>query len=530
MTKTAWQSAKLPRFVPLKGDQRFDVVVIGGGITGLSAAYFLKQAKKKVCLLERDRITSGDTGCTTAHLTYVSDLRLSKLIKNFGEQAARLFWLAGETAIHAIESISKSHQIECEFRHVPGFLHAALHGKKDESAALQDEAYQAQNLGFDARFVPAAPLVDKPAIRFANQAKFHPLKYLAGLARLVDGGGSRIYEQTEVTGVEDDPLTVECGKRRVECDYVVIATHVPLMGKAGLASATLLQTKIFPYSTYAIGAKAPRNTLPEVSLWDTSNPYYYLRVDRGPKADYIIFGGADHKTGQIDNEQDSFEDVARTLKELVPPAVIDRRWSGQVIETNDGLPFIGETAERQFAATGFAGNGMTLGTVAGMMARDAVVGHHNPWQELFAPGRKKVRGGVWSYLKENVDYPLYYLKDRLTPPDLSSVREIPRNGGAILKEDGQRVACSRDAEGKLTRVSAYCTHMGCIVRWNQAEKTWDCPCHGSRFSPDGNVLAGPAETPLDPVKHRPAATKKKKAIAQSEKPRRRRSAAPKKGR
>lgn len=497
---TPWESTRLPRFPRLKKSGHYDVVVIGGGITGLSAAYFLKQAGKKVCLLERNHIGSGDTACTTAHLTYVTDIRLSKLVKNFGEQSARAFWHGGATAIDAIEHIAAEHDIRCQFRRVPAFLHTALHGHKNESRQLEDEAKLEVKLGFDARFVKTVPLVNRPGILFSNQAKFQPMAYLAGLAKAVHGGGSVISEDIEAKEFESDPMVVKSDKLEIKCDYLVIATHVPLMGVTGLVSATLFQTKLYPYSTYAIGAEIPRGKWSEMSLWDTSDPYYYLRIDRGTKTDYAIFGGADHKTGQADDTSKPFGDLQKTLKEILPQAEIDLRWSGQVIETNDGLPFIGETADRQFVATGFGGNGITLGTLAGMMARDAVLGYENPWQDLFAVNRKKIRGGAWEYLKENVDFPYYYLKDRLAPAESDTTRDIPRGSGEVVKFEGQRVACSRDSSGKLSSVSAICTHMGCLVRWNSAEGTWDCPCHGSRFKPDGSVVAGPAETQLEPIK------------------------------
>ncbi len=412
--------------------------------------------------------------------------------------------MAAKSPLNAIEAIAAEHEMKCEFRRVPGFLCAPLHENKGEAKQLESEADLARKLGFDARFVDTAPLVNRPAIRFSNQAKFHPMAYLAGLAKAVHGGGSVISEKSEVKEIESDPMRVKCDDLEIDCDYLVIATHVPMMGITGLVSATLFQTKLYPYSTYAIGAVIPRGQLSEMSLWDTSDPYYYLRIDGGTKNDYAIFGGGDHKTGQIADNNAPFQDLKKTLKEIVPQAQIDLCWSGQVIETNDGLPYIGETAERQFVATGFSGNGTTLGTLAGMMARDAVLGRENPWQKLFAVDRKKIRGGAWDYLKENIDFPYYYLKDRIAPAETTATRSIPRGSAAVVKLDGQRVACSRDDAGKLISVSAVCTHMGCIVHWNGAEKTWDCPCHGSRFSPDGAVVAGPAETPLEPVKLPPA--------------------------
>src|ERR1700722_13370728 len=233
-TTTAWDGVRSKRFPRLKKHSHFDVVVIGGGIAGLTAAYLLKKAGKTVCLLERDRLGNGDTGRTTAHLTAVTDSRISTLAKSFGKEAARLVWEAGEASINTIEAISREEKIACDFRRIPGYLHASLTGPGDESADLRSEADLALGLGIDAAYVPAVPRLSVPGVRYSNQAKFHPLRYLQGLARALDGEGSQIHEESEVTGIDAKPLFVRVGDLAVECDYVVIATHVPLMGIAGL--------------------------------------------------------------------------------------------------------------------------------------------------------------------------------------------------------------------------------------------------------------------------------------------------------
>jgi glycine/D-amino acid oxidase-like deaminating enzyme/nitrite reductase/ring-hydroxylating ferredoxin subunit len=498
-TTPLWNRQPVPRFPRLEQSAHYDAVVIGGGITGLSAAYFLKQAGKTVCLLERDRLADGDTGHTTAHLTAVTDLRLRELVGSFGKEQAALAWYAGYVALDLIEQNVREHAIDCDFQRVPAFLHAAIHGRRDETEELREEAALAQELGFDVEFVERAPIINKPGMRIRNQAKFHPSAYLAALAERIDGDGSTIHEQSEVSEIQDDPTTVLVNDQRISCDYVVIATHMPLVGKNSFSSATLFQSKLYPYSSYVVGGKLPRGASPQVCLWDTSEPYYYLRVDEGPDCDRVIFGGNDHKTGQIDDPDECYRKLEATLREVLPAAKVDCYWSGQVIGTNDGLPFIGETATRQFVATGFIGNGMTFGTIAGLMARDAMLQQENPWQELFSVDRKKIRGGAWEYIKENVDYPYYYVADRLKPKRSASTRSLKRGEGEILKVDGEKVACSRDEDGKLHKVSPYCSHMGCLVHWNQPEQTWDCPCHGSRFRADGSVIAGPAETPLERI-------------------------------
>jgi nitrite reductase/ring-hydroxylating ferredoxin subunit len=277
---------------------------------------------------------------------------------------------------------------------------------------------------------------------------------------------------------------------------VVIATHCPIMGKTNLVSATLFQTKLALYTSYVLGARLPRETAPEALFWDTSDPYYYLRIERRPDCDYAIFGGEDCKTGQEADTEQVFHKLERTLHQVLPAAQVQDRWLGQVVETNDGLPFIGESSSQQFIATGFCGNGFTLGTLAAMMARDRVLKRENPWFDLFDVGRRKLLGGTWRYITENVDYPYYLLRDRLARADVESTDDIKFGQGRITKLNGKKVAAYRDPEGKLTLLSAVCTHLGCIVRWNDADCTWDCPCHGSRFKPTGEVFSGPAEDPL----------------------------------
>jgi glycine/D-amino acid oxidase-like deaminating enzyme/nitrite reductase/ring-hydroxylating ferredoxin subunit len=494
-----WRAPVEPAFPPLAKSLGVDVCVVGGGIAGISAAYFLKRAGKKVCLLERDRLGSGDTGRTTAHLTCVTDVRLTELVKAFGRESATLVWRAGTTAVTAIERIVAEHDIACEFRRVPGFLHAALYGRDDETESLREEAELARQLGFDAEFVAEAPIVNKPGMRISDQAKFRPLEYASTLAHFIDGDGSFVHEHSEVSEVEKKPLAVVANGCKVSCQDIVMATEIPLMGKTGLLRASLLQTKLAGYSSYVVSGLLPSGTLPEISLWDTSDPYYYLRVDREPDGDRVIFGGNDHKTGQVNDTEDCYRRLEKTLSEILPKVEIDHRWSGQVIETNDGLPLIGEESPHQFVATGFNGNGMTFATVAAMVIRDAILKKENPWQELFSVDRKKIRGGTWDYIKENIDFPYYFVADRLKVAKSPNADDVEIGQGKVLKIDGVNVACARDATGRLHRVSAVCTHLGCLVNWNDAEQTWDCPCHGSRFKASGEVLAGPAESLLEPV-------------------------------
>jgi glycine/D-amino acid oxidase-like deaminating enzyme/nitrite reductase/ring-hydroxylating ferredoxin subunit len=493
-------SASLPRFRKLDRDEHVDVCVVGAGITGLTAAYLLTAAGRTVAVIERERCAQIDTGHTSAHVTMVTDSRLTELAKRFGRDHAQAVWDSGLAALTQIETTVRERQIECGFARVPGYLHAAIGGDPQrEVDSLQREAALATDLGFDATFVEDVGVAGRPGVRFADQARFHPRKYLAGLVRAITDRGGMIFEHTSAEEFSERPVTVKANGHTIRCDDIVLATHTPLVGNAGIMGATLLQSKLALYSTYVVGARLEKNRIPDGLYWDTGDPYHYLRLDPNRDHDFVIFGGEDHKTGQASDTRACFERLERTLLSLVNDAEITHRWSGQVIETVDGLPYIGETAERQFTGTGFSGNGMTFGTLAAIMAADHILGATNPWAELFEPARKKILGGAWDYIKENKDYPYYMLRDRMAGAEARSIREVPRGSGRVLSLNGQRVAVYRDENGVVLKRSAVCTHMACTVDWNEAERTWDCPCHGSRFRPDGSVMAGPAESPLSPV-------------------------------
>jgi len=484
----------LPRLPKLEENIKVDVAIVGGGLTGLTTAYLLKKAGRTVAVLERDRCAQADTGHTTAHLTHVTDARLHELVDRFGRDHARAVWDAGRAAIEQIHTIVHEEKIECDFKWVPGFLHAPWKSEQPDDK-LGKDASLASELGFEAKLVDSVPLLGQPGIRFPQQAKFHPQKYILGLLNKIPGDGCYVFEQSEVEEFQDSPLSLKANGYTITCDRIMIATHVPLMGNKGLLGATLFQSKISPYTSYTIGAQLPKGTAPEALFWDTSDPYRYLRIDSHAQFDYVIYGGEDHKTGQAARPEESFLRLEKDLIEILPEAKVDQRWSGQVIVSVDGLPYIGETADRQFAATAFCGNGITFGTVAGLMMTDAVCGRKSPWKALFDPSRKKL-SAVWDYLKENIDYPYYMVRDRLARAEGDSVDGLKPGEGKILKLGGERVAAFRSPAGKVTTLSPTCTHMGCFVRWNTADSTWDCPCHGSRFHPTGDVLAGPAEAPL----------------------------------
>ena len=493
-------TAPIQKFPKLERNISVDVVVVGAGVTGITAAYLLKKAGSTVALIDRERVASIDTGHTTAHLTYVTDVQLQELAHNFGNDHAQAAWDAGAAAIDEIERIVREEQSDCEFTRVPAYVHVPVDGSsKKEASSLKKEADLAAKLGFDAAYLTSAPYLNLPAVRFANQAKFHPRKYLRSLVAKIPGGGSHVFEKSAASEFDLKKGRVKVNRNWISFDRVVMATNNPLVGLASTVGATLLQTKLSLYTSYALGARLPSDTIPEALFWDTRDPYDYLRIDRHHGFDYIVYGGEDHKTGQKKKTQKAHFRLWQRLKKIAPEAHVDHRWSGQVISTADGLPYIGENAERQFIATGYCGNGITFGTIAAMMARDWATGTRNPWTDLFAVDRKKIKGAAWNYLRENKDYPYYMIKDRLARAEANSVRELKPGEGMIVGRRGKKVAAFRDPNGNVHRLSPVCTHLGCLVRWNPSESTWDCPCHGSRFKPTGEVIAGPAEEPLPPI-------------------------------
>ncbi len=484
-------------FTPLDQDLDTDVLIIGGGITGVTAAWLLAGEGKSVTLVEREKIGVRDTGHTTAHLTYMTDTRLSDLIATFSRDDAHRAWDGGAEAMKFIADTAAELKIDCGLRKVPGYLAVAEGADaSQESSLLSTESLIARQMGFGTSFVEGDPATLMPAIRFAEQMHFHPLRYIDALASAAAEKGARIFEETAVAEFTGDN-EVKAGSHTIRFRKVFIATHVPLQGNASMVGAALFQTKLALYSTYAVRAEIREGHLPEMIWSDTADPFLYLRVQKEPDGQLTcILGGEDHKTGQEKSAEERYTRLESRLRRMIPGAVPTHRWSGQVVETVDGLPYIGPTSESQFIATGFSGDGMTFGTLSALMFRDWVRGDSNRWEKLFDPSRRT--SACLEYLKQNKDFPIRMITDRLHV-EKGDPADLAPGEGKVLEHEGKRLAASKDQAGALTTCSAICPHMGCIVAWNDAEGTWDCPCHGSRFTSAGKVIAGPAESDLEKV-------------------------------
>lgn len=484
-----------------------DVCVIGAGIAGVTTAYLLAREQRSVILIDDGTPGCGQTGMTTAHLSNVIDARYTEMVRLHGVDGARLACDSHRSAIARIESICAQEGIDADFDRVSGYLF--LSPEHDEEFLVQ-EMDAARQAGVEVEMLRRAPVDgfdSGPCLHFPSQAQFHPLKYLNGVVRAVTRADGRLYGGVRAVKVTGGPLAVveTAGGQQITAKSVVVATNVPFI------DLFAIHTKQAPYYTYVIGARLPAGAVSPALYWDTHDPYHYVRLQRMTNAelggdnadpvDLLIVGGEDHKTAQASDTEERFGALEHWMRERFPAArQVEFRWSGQVMESQDGLAFIGRNpmdANNVYVATGDSGMGMTHGTIAGMLICDLIRGYPNRWTELYDPSRIRA-GAAGEFLKENLNVVAQYAS-WVTPGDVTSLDEITPTTGAIVREGISKVAVFRDEAGELHRRSAVCTHLGCIVGWNKAASTWDCPCHGSRFDAYGRVINGPASTDLGPA-------------------------------
>ena len=488
------RTQRQPIFSQLSVNTSADVCVIGGGLAGLTTAYLLARDGASVVVVEDGFIGSGETGRTTAHLSNVIDDRYTEIERLHGERGARLAAESHTAAITRIEDIVRTENIQCDFQRLDGYL--VLSPEHDERLLMEEQA-AARRAGLqrvDLLRHPPLPGVDRPCLRFSQQAQFHPLRYLAALTDAILKHGGQIYTQTHATAIEDgSPARVKTASGfTVESRAIVVATNTPINDRVAI------HTKQAAYRSYVVGVLVPQESVPLGLYWDTIDPYHYVRLQRySEREDVLIVGGEDHKTGQT-GDTDPHGALIEWAQGWFPMAKAAAfQWSGQIMESIDGLAFIGRNPndDNIYIATGNSGMGMTHGTIAGMLLSDVLAGRSNPWTELYDPGRIRVRAAT-EFARENVNVAGQYMK-WVKPGEVESVEEIIPGQGAILSKGATKLAVYRDSAGKAHIRSAVCPHLRCIVGWNSNEQTWDCPCHGSRFDRYGKVLNGPANTNLD---------------------------------
>jgi len=499
--QSPWSDTVSPLFFDtLKENTQAATVIIGGGIAGLSVAYMLACENEDVVVVEDGAIGSGETGRTTAHLVTALDNRYYRFQLKYGEDLTRQIANSHARAIDEIEKIVRNENIDCDFRRTEGYLF--LH-PNDDPKALDAELEAARNAGLNVEKVVSMPGIgdNSPALRFPAQATFHPLKYLDGLCKAIQRKGGRIYTGTHVKDIDDTGITTSEGYR-ITAKHMVVATNSPVNIKYAI------HLKQYPYRTYAIGALVAKGVVPPLLWWDTGDPeenssippYHYVRTQPyDAQHDLLLCGGEDHPTGLPGSpEENRYERLESWARSRFPVQQIKYRWSGQVLEPMDGLAFIGRnpSAKSLYTITGDSGNGMTHGTIAGILVTDLIRGRENEWEKIYSPSRFHLLKTGGTFFRELASMLINYYKNK--PRETSSVTlaSIQPGSGAILEMDGHKYGAYVDESKMIHLVDAECTHLGCIIHWNNDEKTWDCPCHGSRFSYDGKVMNGPANMDL----------------------------------
>lgn len=474
-----------------------DVCIVGGGMAGISAAYMLAREGVSVVVLEDGELGSGETGRTTAHLANAIDDRYTTIERLHGEKGAQLAAASHTAAIQRIEQTIQDERIDCDWSRVPGYL---VLSPGQELRVLREEMAAAHRAGLtDVTLLDTTPVasIGQPCLRFPEQGQFHPLKYLRGLADAVTKRGGHIYTQTHATTIEGGAIA----RVRTTSGEVVTATSLIVATNTPVNDWVTMHTKQAAYRTYVVGLRIPRHSIPNGLYWDTDDPYHYVRLQPFDQTDdLLLVGGEDHKTGQADDAVNRYARLVAWAHTWFPQAgSFIHSWSGQIVESIDGLAFIGRNPgdhPNVYIATGDSGMGMTHGTIAGILLTDLIRGCKNPWADLYDPARVRITAGM-EFARENVNVGAQYT-DWVTSGGVSSIDDIPPGQGAIIRRGLSKLAVYREKDGQVHQRSAVCPHLGCLVRWNETESTWDCPCHGSRFDSYGTVINGPANTNLGP--------------------------------
>lgn len=493
-TTTLWQDG-FNIHIPGKeiGDAPFDVIIIGAGITGITTGLLLQQAGKKCLILEAHTVCFGTSSATTAHLNTVLDTPYPELIKKFGASNALLMAQGAREAIRMIKEHIRQYQIDCDFEERTGYLYAQ---NEKEDAELQKMLEGMLAVGIEA--TPSAttpvPVPFTTAIRCPEQAQFHPLKYLSALIHQFLTAGGTIREATMVQQVvtKNGMQEVSSTTGRYRAADVVYATHIP-------PGVNLLHFRCAPYRSYVLGIRLEGDFYPDALVYDIEDPYHYFRTARQQGGSLLIAGGCDHKTGHEDNTEQIFRELEAYVGTYFRIHSVPYRWSSQYYEPADGLPYIGllpGNNDHLYVATGYSGNGMIFGTLAARVLRDLITGNDNPYADLLAPSRIKPVAGFSNFIKENADVVQHFIGDRFSVETLEAFAALGAGEGKVVKYDGQPVAAYKDEQGKIFTLDPVCPHAGCLVQWNNAERSWDCPCHGSRFDITGAVLNGPSQKAL----------------------------------
>lgn len=496
-TVSLWQE-DIPVFQPqpYNGSKEFDVLIVGGGITGITTGCLLQQSGFRCVIIEADKLCHGTTSGTTAHVNSLLDTTYDEVEKDFGMKQAQLLYQATLAARRLIQSNLQQFRFDCDYRDCTAFLYA-----KDEEQEKQliSIALKAQEAGVDLSFASDIPLPAefRKSIRVTHEAALHPIKYVYGLAKEFEKFGGVILEEHSYADSRrvKSKLEIETNRGNFYANDLVFATHPP-------PNFTQVQMKFTPWRSYVMAYTTEQMLADDVLVYDLDEPYHYFRSHEVKGEKLIIAGGEDHRTGQMEGQENSFLKLEAYLKTIYPDLQIKYYWSAQYYESIDGLPYIGRMPSKKdnyFLATGFGGNGIMYSQVSALLLRDLLLDRSNDWERLFNPSRIKPVAGFSEFVSL-MGTTLKNWFGKLNPhPPLDSFSELAAGEGKVVSRNNKRIAVCRDTNNQLHAVSAVCTHMGCEINWNAVEQSWDCPCHGARFSPDGKVLNGPATRDLEKI-------------------------------
>lgn len=491
-----WQETAFERNSPLNSqiNKRYDVVIVGGGITGITTALELANSGKNCIVLETHNLCYGTTGGTTAHLNTLLDTPYTVIAKNFGIEKATAIAEATFNALEHIKLNIRIHSIDCGFEESQAFLYAVNEEQAKELTEIHD---MCEDVGLETRYSETIP-VPVPftkAMAVSGQGKFHPVRYVMGLAAAFENKGGHIMEHCRVTGIkeEDNIIKVESDQGIIECTNVIYATHIP-------PEINLLHLRCAPYRSYAMAVRLTSERYPKDLSYDMEDPYHYHRTQVIDGQSYLIVGGKDHKTGKETNTDACFRQLESYVRHHYDTDTITHRWSSQYYEPADGIPYIGTLpghSENVLVATGYGGNGMTYSTIAARVLKSIILKQADNLIDIFAPSRVKPVAGFKNFTKHNFGVLKELISKLTSNGSIHGLADLAPGEGKVVSIDGQSVGIYKDENGSVHTVNAACTHMKCTVSWNLAEKSWDCPCHGARYSMDGEVLNGPASRDLE---------------------------------
>lgn len=475
-------------YQPLQDNIEVDVVIVGGGITGITTATFLKEAGKTVAILESNKVIKNVTGHTTAKITSLHGLIYHDLSQRFGEEnAARIYANANQAAIERIASLVEQRNISCDFQRTEMYVYTEL---MDHLDAVEKEVEDAQRIGLPVSLVKETPLPFniEGAVRLENQAQFHPRKYLLALAEDIPKDGSYIFEQTRALDIiDDDPCVVVTDKGEIKASKVVIATHFPFYDKG------FFYARLYPYYSYALGIRI-KGEIPEGMYFTQDGDEFAIRNQPTENGPILVISGGNHKVGQGGDILVRYKNLEKHSRERFDVESINYYWSTEDYDTPDRVPYIGKSpsSENVYMASGFGGWGMTNGTLSAMIVSDLILERENPWAPFYNPSRIDLRASSRGIIAENVNVMKEFGKGFLVRSKREELASLHKGEGKKIVIDHKEVAAYKDEQEKLYVVSPICTHLSCVVNWNNAERTWDCPCHGSRFNYDGKIIHGPA--------------------------------------